>query len=86
MRPAFRAITMGLVFCLASTICVEAPAEVNPFHVRNEVEELVKLRGRRNRSKAKEQYQRWYDGYQIVVSEVTRSYGDGRLPHLTAVE
>ena len=25
---------------------------------------------------AKGQYQRWYDGYQIVISEVLRSYGD----------
>lgn len=32
---------------------------------------------------AKSQYQRWYDGYQIVVSEVTASYGDGALPHVT---
>lgn len=32
---------------------------------------------------AKGQYQRWYDGYQIVVSEVTATYGDGRLPHVT---
>ena len=32
---------------------------------------------------AKGQYQRWYDGYQIVVSEVTASYGYGRLPHVT---
>jgi hypothetical protein len=35
---------------------------------------------------AKDQYQRWYDGYQIVVSEVTATYGDGRLPHVTQVE
>ena len=33
---------------------------------------------------AKGQYQRWYEGYQIVVSEVTASYGDGRLPHVTS--
>ncbi len=32
---------------------------------------------------AKDENQRWYDGYRIVVSEVTASYGDGRLPHLT---
>ena len=32
---------------------------------------------------AKGQYQRWYDGYRIVVSEVTASYGDDRLPHDT---
>ena len=32
---------------------------------------------------AKGKYQNWYDGYQIVVSEVTASYGNGRLNHLT---
>ena len=32
---------------------------------------------------AKGQYQRWYDGYRIVVSEVTASYGDDRQPHVT---
>jgi len=29
---------------------------------------------------AKEKVRRWYDGYRIVVSEVTATYGDGRLP------
>ncbi|GGA74818.1 hypothetical protein GCM10011521_11270 [Arenimonas soli] len=33
---------------------------------------------------AKRQYARWYAGYQIVISEVVRSYGDGRMPHLAA--
>lgn len=28
---------------------------------------------------AKDQVQRWYDGYRIVISEVTATYGDGRL-------
>ena len=28
---------------------------------------------------AKGQVRRWYDGYRIVVSEVTAIYGDGRL-------
>lgn len=32
---------------------------------------------------AKENYAKWYDGYQIVISEVTASYGDGRIPHVT---
>jgi heme-degrading monooxygenase HmoA len=35
---------------------------------------------------AKRQYSRWYLGYQIVVSEVLRSYGDGRIAHLTSAE
>lgn len=29
---------------------------------------------------AKGQVERWYDGYRIVISEVTGTYGDGRLP------
>jgi heme-degrading monooxygenase HmoA len=33
---------------------------------------------------AKKNYRKWYDGYQIVISEVTASYGDGRIPHITA--
>ena len=30
---------------------------------------------------AKKQYQRWYDGYHIVISEIIRSYGDDRIDH-----
>ena len=30
---------------------------------------------------AKENYKKWYLGYQIVVSEVTGSYGDGYFAH-----
>ena len=32
---------------------------------------------------AKKQYQRWYDGYHIVISEVIRSYGDDTIEHFT---
>lgn len=32
---------------------------------------------------AKSEVERWYDGYQIIVSEVRATYGDGRLPHIT---
>ena len=28
---------------------------------------------------AKNKVQRWYDGYRIAISEVTATYGDGRL-------
>jgi hypothetical protein len=28
---------------------------------------------------AKGQVRRWYDGYTIIVSEITATYGDGRL-------
>ncbi|MFM6974700.1 MAG: antibiotic biosynthesis monooxygenase family protein [Agromyces sp.] len=33
---------------------------------------------------AKKHYRKWYDGYQIIVSEVLASYGDGRLEHILA--
>lgn len=35
---------------------------------------------------AKGQVQRWYDGYRIVISEVTATYGDGRLPDESSAE
>lgn len=34
-------------------------------------------------SEAKRQYQQWYKGFHIVISEVIRSYGDGALDHIT---
>lgn len=35
---------------------------------------------------AKAKYRSWYDGYQIVVSEVKASYGDGGLKHISQRE
>ena len=35
---------------------------------------------------AKREYARWYRGYQIVISQVVRSYGDGAYPHFTPNE
>lgn len=32
---------------------------------------------------AKRQYDRWYRGYQIVIADVIRCYGDGAIPHVT---
>jgi hypothetical protein len=32
---------------------------------------------------AKHKYQQWYQGCQIVISEVTASYGDGTLGHIS---
>ncbi len=32
---------------------------------------------------AKKQYERWYGGFHVVISEVTQSYGDGALNHIT---
>ena len=32
---------------------------------------------------AKRQYERWYGGFHVVISEVTKSYGDGAFAHIT---
>ena len=32
---------------------------------------------------AKRRYREWYAGFQVVVSELRRSYGDGALDHIT---
>ena len=32
---------------------------------------------------AKAQYSRWYKGYQVIISEIARSYGDGSIEHPT---
>lgn len=33
---------------------------------------------------AKDNYRRWYHSYQVVISQVSASYGDGGRPHLLA--
>ena len=50
------------------------------FEDRDSVRSLSRFPQHRE---AKGQYQRWYNGYQIVVSEISASYGDKRLPHVT---
>lgn len=47
------------------------------FADKKSVAELARFPDHRE---AKGQVHRWYDGYRIVVSEITASYGDGRLP------
>lgn len=59
---------------------------VNASYYFDEMSSVKQLSRFPQHRTAKSRYQRWYDGYQIVVSEVARSYGDGRLPHITATE
>lgn len=33
---------------------------------------------------AKAGQSKWLDGYQVIVSEVIRAYGDGKIPHPSA--
>ena len=32
---------------------------------------------------AKKRYQEWYSGFHVVISEVTKSYGDNTFTHIT---
>lgn len=32
---------------------------------------------------AKSQYSKWYEGYQVIIAEVTKTYGDGGILHVT---
>lgn len=53
---------------------------VNAVYYFADKESLAALARFPQHCEAKGQVQRWYDGYRIVVSEVTTTYGDDRLP------
>ena len=46
------------------------------FESMDSMFELARFEAHRE---AKSKYQNWYDGYQIVVSEIKKSYGDGAV-------
>jgi heme-degrading monooxygenase HmoA len=55
---------------------------VNAIYYFTDKESLAQLARFPQHLEAKGQVQRWYDGYRIVVSEITASYGDGRLDQI----
>ena len=59
-----------------------APAEgmVNAIYYFTDTASVSRLARFPRHLEAKDQVHRWYDGYRIVVSEVTSTYGDDRLP------
>ena len=52
---------------------------VNAIYYFTDRESVRQLARFPQHQEAKEQVGRWYDGYRIVISEVTTTYGDGRL-------
>ncbi len=52
---------------------------LNAVYYFADTQSLVQLSRFPQHLQAKEQVQRWYDGYRIIVSEITATYGDGRL-------
>lgn len=55
---------------------------VNAIYYFTDRQALAQLAALPQHREAKSQVQRWYDGYRIILSEVTARYGDGRLPHV----
>jgi heme-degrading monooxygenase HmoA len=53
---------------------------VNATYYFADRESVAQLGGLPQHREAKGQVARWYDGYRIVVSDVSATYGDGRLP------
>lgn len=52
---------------------------VNAIYYFDDQESVAKLARFPEHLEAKGQVDRWYDGYRIIVSSVTTTYGDGRL-------
>ena len=52
---------------------------VNAIYYFNDKGSVAQLAAFPKHREAKGQVQRWYDGYRIIISEVTATYGDGRL-------
>lgn len=55
----------------------------NASYYWKDLESLAEFSRHPQHLEAKRDYQRWYKGFHIVISEVIRSYGDGALTHIT---
>lgn len=61
----------------------ENGARVNATYYWRDLESLKTFSSNPQHLEAKREYQRWYKGFHIVISQVVRSYGDGTLTHIT---
>jgi hypothetical protein len=48
------------------------------------MEGLLELMQNPKHLEAKASHSKWLNGYQIIISQVIRAYGDGAIPHPTA--
>ncbi|TGL25041.1 hypothetical protein EHQ47_03635 [Leptospira bourretii] len=44
---------------------------------------LDSLKNFSNHQLAKSKYSKWYEGYQVIIAEVKKTYGDGGILHVT---
>ncbi len=61
----------------------EDGARYNATYYWTDLDALKTFSSHPQHLEAKRNYQRWYKGFHIVISEVIRSYGDGALAHIT---
>lgn len=52
---------------------------VNAIYYFTDKESVAQLARFPRHREAKDQVDRWYDGYRIVISEINATYGDGQL-------
>lgn len=56
----------------------------NSVYYFESMADLTKLGRVTEHRDAKGKVSRWYDGFQVVVTEVIASYGDGNIPHISS--
>jgi len=59
----------------------QATGLISNVYYWDSMEALQQLMGHPAHREAKQRQARWLKGYQVVIAEVTRSYGDGGIPH-----
>lgn len=57
--------------------------KINAIYYWTSLASLKEFSSHPKHLEAKRQYQLWYKSFHIVISEIVRSYGDGRLAHIT---
>jgi len=58
-------------------------SRANATYYWESLEALREFSAHPKHAEAKREYQRWYRGYHIVISQVVKSYGDGSFAHFT---
>ena len=58
----------------------------NAVYYWRSLEALREFSAHPKHAEAKREYRNWYNGYQIVIAQVIRSYGDGAFEHFTPNE
>jgi heme-degrading monooxygenase HmoA len=87
LNDAIDEVAKGLAGFVGSESWVSSDGSTrNAVYYWSNLEDLKTFSRHPKHLEAKRKYKRWYDGFQIVISQVLQSYGDGALAHLTPNE